>query len=778
MCSKSFDIKTGGRSALKSHQGSATHDDIVKKRKKNSIGSYYESSNSSPSTKSSASPSSDASSSASSASSSSTLSSSGTSKLKSSSHIPGQSKLPYDVGKEALDAEIIWCLYMVDTHQSARSCDQLPEIFKHMFKNNPVVEMYRMKKDKCRYFIRYGIYPVFKGKLIDRIKLSQWFSVSFDESLNKEQQKCQMDVNIRYWNVVKNIAETAYFTSRMLLRPNAQNITDELFLSIKLLDRSKFLHLAMDGPSTNWAVLDLVDGILEDGGLTKTLNIGSCSLHILHGAFGTGIQSTSWKLGKLMKAMFKILDQSPARRDVYLKEGTSEKFPQSFSETRWIEDEPVADRALKTWSSIVALVRHFEGLSKSKRPQNNKSYDTLVEHHTDLLVPAKLHFFRFLATILQPYLIMFQTDNPMVPFMFDQLSGILYRLLSLVYIRSKVDSKRKLKELMSKEFLQLAENQMNEMQVDIGAAAKCALQEAAVSTEKKRKFRKECKGAIVSVLLKLHERLPTNKTVVVCASSLSPNNMLNQPDQAVKRFKSLADVLFSLKKITASVADNAKGQYECFIRSCVPKEKEKLDKFDFRNDRLDSFLHTLLSADKNYKDMWSICKLVFVLNHGQAFCERGFSINKLTSDDNMDSEFLIAQRLIYDTIKKSGNVTDIPITNELRNSCKSAHSQMENDKERKKKEKAESEKDLKRKAKYEEITKVKKAKQDAIASIDVLRASLTSAAIASGSSGNKARENAIKAAAFAKELQEKENTVGDLTEAEKKLQDEYKALGM
>ena len=73
---------------------------------------------------------------------------------------------------------------------------------------------------------------------------------------------------------------------------------------------------------------------------------------------------------------------------------------------------------------------------------------------------------------------------------------------------------------------------------------------------------------------------------------------------------------------------------------------------------------------------------------------------------------------------------------------------------------------------------MKKAKQDAIASIDVLRASLTSAAIASGSSGNKARENAIKAAAFAKELQEKENTVGDLTEAEKKFQDEYKALGM
>ena len=125
-------------------------------------------------------------------------------------------------------------------------------------------------------------------------------------------------------------------------------------MSIEPLDKNKFLHLAMDGPNTNWLVLDHVDGVLEDGGFSKTINIGSCSLHILHGAFGTGIQSTGWKLGKLMKALFKILDESPARRDIYLKVGTCEKFPQSFSETRWIEDEPVADRALEIGTSIVA----------------------------------------------------------------------------------------------------------------------------------------------------------------------------------------------------------------------------------------------------------------------------------------------------------------------------------------------------------------------------------------------------------------------------------------
>ena len=101
----------------------------------------------------------------------------------------------------------------------------------------------------------------------------------------------------------------------------------------------------MDGPKTNWKVLQLVDDALESGGFTRTLNIGSCTLHILHGAFGTGILYTKWELGKLMKAMFKILDESLARRDVYLGEGTSGKFPMEFCQTRWIEDEPVANRA-------------------------------------------------------------------------------------------------------------------------------------------------------------------------------------------------------------------------------------------------------------------------------------------------------------------------------------------------------------------------------------------------------------------------------------------------
>ena len=66
--------------------------------------------------------------------------------------------------------------------------------------------------------IIYGICPVFKQTLKGMINNSPWYSASFDESVNKSQQKCQMDVNLRYWNDENNIAETSYLDSKFLLR--------------------------------------------------------------------------------------------------------------------------------------------------------------------------------------------------------------------------------------------------------------------------------------------------------------------------------------------------------------------------------------------------------------------------------------------------------------------------------------------------------------------------------------------------------------------------------
>ena len=149
-----------------------------------------------------------------------------------------------------------------------------------------------------------------------------------------------MDVNLRYWNDEKNIAET-------LLRPNAENLKCELVASRTGLDMAKFLQLSMDGPNTNWNVLNLVSNHLVENGYKNLIQIDSCSLHAVRGAFQTGATKTGWELNKVHKAKHKIFNESPARHDVYLKEGSSSKFPMKFCEARWIEDKEVPELALE-----------------------------------------------------------------------------------------------------------------------------------------------------------------------------------------------------------------------------------------------------------------------------------------------------------------------------------------------------------------------------------------------------------------------------------------------
>ena len=107
--------------------------------------------------------------------------------------------------------------------------------------------------------------------------------------------------------------------------------------------------------------------------LPKLVNIGSCSLHIIHSAFKTGAESTNWAIKSTFKGAFHFLHDTPARRNDYISVTGSSKFPLFFCGTRWVEDKAVADRLVDIWENIVNLVRYFEKFSKSKQP-TSKSF--------------------------------------------------------------------------------------------------------------------------------------------------------------------------------------------------------------------------------------------------------------------------------------------------------------------------------------------------------------------------------------------------------------------
>ena len=83
----------------------------------------------------------------------------------------------------------------------------------------------------------------------------------------------------------------------------------------------------MDGPNVNWEVLRKLDDALVEDDHNKMLNIGSCTQHVIHGAFQTGSSKTEWQLDKIMKAMFSLFKDSPARRDVFKSVTGTDIFP-------------------------------------------------------------------------------------------------------------------------------------------------------------------------------------------------------------------------------------------------------------------------------------------------------------------------------------------------------------------------------------------------------------------------------------------------------------------
>ena len=86
----------------------------------------------------------------------------------------------------------------------------------------------------------------------------------------------------------------------------------------------------MDGPNVNWDVLSLHSSYREKNEFSRLINIGSCGLHVLHGALQTGIMETDWEVSKVLHAMWKIFDESPARRDIYIRETGCDVFPLHF----------------------------------------------------------------------------------------------------------------------------------------------------------------------------------------------------------------------------------------------------------------------------------------------------------------------------------------------------------------------------------------------------------------------------------------------------------------
>jgi hypothetical protein len=152
---------------------------------------------------------------------------------------------------DILKSEIMWILYTVSMHQSFKSNEHIGFVFQKMFPDSEMAKKFQCAERKSAYLCTFGIGEYLKNELIENINKCEFYTILFDESLNKKMQEKQMDIHVRYWANTQVV--TRYLCSVFLGHAKTQDMIHHFEGGIQELNKAKLQQISMDGPNVNWS---------------------------------------------------------------------------------------------------------------------------------------------------------------------------------------------------------------------------------------------------------------------------------------------------------------------------------------------------------------------------------------------------------------------------------------------------------------------------------------------------------------------------------------------
>ena len=577
-----------------------------------------------------------------------------------------------------------------------------------MFPDSKVAKTFQCGEKKMSYLKTFGLAPHFKDLLVSHVKSQDEFVLLFYESLNKKNQKKQMDLHVRLWD--SDTIVIRFYDSEFTGHATAEDMMTVFESFTEGLTRKGILQISMDGPNVNWKLYSMLQKELQVECSTSLLNVGSCGLHIVHGAYKKGIDSTDWNLSSILSAFHRLFKDSPARRDNYctILDEDSPLMPLKHCPTRWVENVIVLERALELLPNMKAFVKAVQ--KKAIPNPKTKTCDTVKEACVDLLLPVKLLFAITVAKQVEPFLVKYQSDKPMLPFLvsdlFQMLKGLMERLVK----------QEPLKKLTTPDKLtrfDVADNDSHKRfdLIDIGFSANKKLKElmnkTKVSERQLMELRMACKSCLQKRVASILEKAPIKYPLAGNLACLNPIKIAANKELCLARFKRVLGALVEANRLKETECDSIAQQYSQFIDDEVCKSKSDFSAFDAENSRLDIFFYERLKDAKELSKLWQVIKKLLLLSHGQAAVERGFSINRQIEVENLSENGYKAQRLINDHLRTVGGIKEVVIHKTLLTSVSMARVRYQTHLEEQKKLKQSFEESKKRKSLENELSDLK-----------------------------------------------------------------------
>lgn len=91
-----------------------------------------------------------------------------------------------------------------------------------MFPDSDIAKQFTCGERKVAYLTTFGIAPHFSSLMKAKAKKESGFVLLFDESLNREMKKCQLDMHVRFWN--DNQVNSRYLISVFMSHHTAEQM--------------------------------------------------------------------------------------------------------------------------------------------------------------------------------------------------------------------------------------------------------------------------------------------------------------------------------------------------------------------------------------------------------------------------------------------------------------------------------------------------------------------------------------------------------------------------
>ncbi|XP_015907180.1 uncharacterized protein [Parasteatoda tepidariorum] len=507
-------------------------------------------------------------------------------------------------------AETFFTLAVAKCNVPFMFSDTATEIFPKMFSDSKIASEFSVSRTKLSYIVSDGIGPFLKSDLIHEInKYGAYYSIQIDETPIQEKRTQQLDVLIRFYSEMKQKVLTKHLQSFHLGHATSDILLDCVKRAISELSSQKLISFYSDGLNVMKALKKKMSLINEN-----LIDISECSLHKVHNGFSEGLNAFGGDIECLVIDIYHFFKNSASSnsdfRDVQIKLNLPENVFVWHVSSRWLTVEASVGRFIEQYDAL----KFFFITSPTGR--QSARHQRILCALRDKSTYAKALFLQNVCPLFSKYLAIFQSQEPLIPILYDEMVAMLKALMG--------------RFLVSEAFADKTGIQLKELDVNSGKLWKKP--EVGCDTQKELKkldetVRKECylgaRAFYITSAKYLLKVLPLGNKFLERLKCIHPEFI--KEESSLGCIKAIARELPNI--ISHSSVTSLADEWIVLQSEAVPVVCESSSE----GFNIQHYWNSVFSLQRNNSSKFPyvqvLVKALLALPHGNADCERGFSIN-------------------------------------------------------------------------------------------------------------------------------------------------------